>query len=51
MEASCLLHVLVALPSRVSPYYLSVSSPLVIAMVLNAAGREEEPVSLPGIEP
>jgi len=51
LEASCLLHVLVVLPSRESPYYLSVSSPLVMAVILNAAGHEEKPVPLPEIEP
>jgi len=41
LGASCLLHVLVVVPSRESPFYLSVSSPLVMQMVLNAAGHEK----------
>jgi hypothetical protein len=51
VEASCQLHVLVALTSRESPYFLWVSRPLVIAWGSNAAGHEEKPVPIPGIEP
>lgn len=51
VEAGCQLRVLVALSSKESSYYLWVSSPLVSAVGLNAAGHEEKPVLLPGIEP